>query len=410
MHHIAGQQQGEGYKGAKGRVPRHTEMTISMENPIAIGIIGGGQLGKMIAQEAKRMSLKVVILDPSHNCPASFVSDELIVADYKDESAIRKLAGMSDILTYEIELANSTTLKKLELENYPVYPSPETLRLIQNKYRQKSFLKENNISVTKFDLVRSQVHLEELCEEYGFPAMLKASENSYDGRGNFLITSKNNIKQAFLSFEGKECMLEKFMPFVKEISVMTARNPSGQIESFPVTENIHVNNILDMTIVPARISNKVLTKAQAAAQKTLKALRGAGIFGIEMFVLPDENIVINEIAPRPHNSGHYSIEACSISQFEQHIRAVLDLPLSRPRLLAPAVMLNLLGPENGSGPYEIVGLKKLFSIPGLKLHIYGKKISKPRRKLGHITITAENIEEAISRVEIARSAMKIIID
>ena len=411
MHHIiAGQQQGEGHKGAKGRVPRHTEMAISMENPIAIGIIGGGQLGKMIAQEAKRMSLKVVILDPSHNCPASFVSDELIVADYKDESAIRKLAGMSDILTYEIELANSTTLKKLELENYPVYPSPETLRLIQNKYRQKSFLKENNISVTKFDLVRSQVHLEELCEEYGFPAMLKASENSYDGRGNFLITSKNNIKQAFLSFEGKECMLEKFMPFIKEISVMTARNPSGQIESFPVTENIHVNNILDMTIVPARISNKVLTKAQAAAQKTLKALRGAGIFGIEMFVLPDENIVINEIAPRPHNSGHYSIEACSISQFEQHIRAVLDLPLSRPRLLAPAVMLNLLGPENGSGPYEIVGLKKLFSIPGLKLHIYGKKISKPRRKLGHITITAENIEEAISRVEIARSAMKIIID
>jgi 5-(carboxyamino)imidazole ribonucleotide synthase len=385
-------------------------MAISMENPITIGIIGGGQLGKMIAQEAKRMSLKVVILDPSHNCPASFVSDELIVADYKDESAIRKLAGMSDILTYEIELANSTTLKKLELENYPVYPSPETLRLIQNKYRQKSFLKENNISVTKFDLVRSQVHLEELCEEYGFPAMLKASENSYDGRGNFLITSKNNIKQAFLSFEGKECMLEKFMPFVKEISVMTARNPSGQIESFPVTENIHVNNILDMTIVPARISNKLLTKAQAAAQKTLKALRGAGIFGIEMFVLPDESIVINEIAPRPHNSGHYSIDACSISQFEQHIRAVLDLPLSRPRLLAPAVMLNLLGPENGSGPYEIVGLKKLFSIPGLKLHIYGKKISKPRRKLGHITITAENIEEAISRVEIARSAMKIIID
>src|SRR5919197_962241 len=410
MHHIAGQQQGEGHKGAKGRVPRHTEMTISMENPIAIGIIGGGQLGKMIAQEAKRMSLKVVILDPSHNCPASFVSDELIVADYKDESAIRKLAGMSDILTYEIELANSTTLKKLELENYPVYPSPETLRLIQNKYRQKSFLKENNISVTKFDLVRSQVHLEELCEEYGFPAMLKASENSYDGRGNFLITSKNNIKQAFLSFEGKECMLEKFMPFVKEISVMTARNPSGQIESFPVTENIHVNNILDMTIAPARIPDKVLAKAQDLAQKTLKALKGAGIFGIEMFVLPDENIVINEIAPRPHNSGHYSIEACSISQFEQHIRAILDLPLSRPRLLSPAVMINLLGPEKDSGPYKIGGLEELLCLPGLKLHVYGKKISMPHRKLGHITITANSLEEAISSAERARRLVKIIVN
>ena len=412
---IAGQKRGrgggEGQEAAKkGIEPKDAGLSISMENPIAIGIIGGGQLGKMIAQEAKRMSLKVVVLDPIYDCPASFVSDDVIVADFKDESAIRKLAAMSDILTYEIELANSTTLKELELENYPVYPSPETLRLIQNKYRQKSFLKENNISVPDFDLVRSRGHLGELCEEYGFPAMLKASENSYDGRGNFLITSSNNVQQAFLTFQGKECILEKFMPFVKEISVMTARNPSGQIESFPVTENIHVNNILDMTIAPARISNKLLAKAQEVAQKTLKALKGAGIFGIEMFVLPDENIVINEIAPRPHNSGHYSIEACSISQFEQHIRAVLDLPLSRPRLLAPAVMLNLLGPETSSGTYRIAGLEELFSIPGLKLHVYGKKISKPRRKLGHITITAETLEEAISNAERARSAVKIIID
>jgi 5-(carboxyamino)imidazole ribonucleotide synthase len=240
--------------------------------------------------------------------------------------------------------------------------------------------------------------------------MLKASENSYDGRGNFLITSKDDIKQGLLTFEGKECMLEKFMPFVKEISVMTARNPSGQIESFPVTENIHVNNILDMTIAPARIPDKVLAKAQDLAQKTLRALKGAGIFGIEMFVLPDEDVVINEIAPRPHNSGHYSIEACSISQFEQHIRAVLDLPLSKPRLLTPAVMLNLLGPDNGSGPYKISGLKELFSIPGLKLHIYGKKISKPSRKLGHITITSQRIEEAILRAERARNTVKIIVD
>jgi 5-(carboxyamino)imidazole ribonucleotide synthase len=388
----------------------NTEIAISMESPVALGIIGGGQLGKMIAQEAKRMSLKVVILDPNHECPASFVSDDIIVADFKDESAIRKLAAMSDIVTYEIELANSTALKELESKNYPVYPSPETLRLVQNKYRQKSFLMDNNISVPKFDLVRSQLHLEELCEEYGLPAMLKSSENSYDGRGNFLITSRDNIKQGLLTFEGKECMLEKFMPFVKEISVMTARNPSGQIESFPVTENIHVNNILDMTIVPARISDKVLTKAQEVAQKTLRALKGAGIFGIEMFVLQDEDVVINEIAPRPHNSGHYSIEACSISQFEQHIRAVLDLPLSRPRLLTPAVMLNLLGPDNGSGTYKISGLKELFTIPGLKLHVYGKKISKPRRKLGHITITSQTVEEAISRAERARNTVKIIID
>lgn len=385
-------------------------MAISLENPIALGIIGGGQLGKMIAQEAKRMSLKVIVLDPSYDCPASVVSDDIIVADFKDESAIRKLAAMSDILTYEIELANSNALKELESKNYPVYPSPETLRLVQNKYRQKSFLKNNNISVPKFDLVRSQEHLEELCEQYGLPAILKASEDSYDGRGNFLISSKDGVKQGLLTFEGRECMLEKFIPFVKEISVMTARNPSGQIESFPVAENTHVNNILDMTIVPARISENVLAKAQEIAQKTLRTLKGAGIFGIEMFVIPDGDIVINEIAPRPHNSGHYSIEACSISQFEQHIRAVLDLPLSKPRLLTPAVMLNLLGPEDRSGPYKISGLKELFSISGLKLHVYGKKTSKPRRKLGHITITSQTIDEAISKAEIARNIVKIIVD
>lgn len=415
---IAGQKRGRGGEGEgegqeaakKGIVPKDAGLSISMENPIAIGIIGGGQLGKMIAQEAKRMSLKVVVLDPIYDCPASFVSDDVIVADFKDESAIRKLAAMSDILTYEIELANSNVLKELESKNYPVYPSPETLRLVQNKYRQKSFLKNNNISVPKFDLVRSQEHLEELCEQYGLPAILKASEDSYDGRGNFLISSKDGVKQGLLTFEGRECMLEKFIPFVKEISVMTARNPSGQIESFPVAENIHVNNILDMTIAPARISEKVLAKAQEIAQKTLRTLKGAGIFGIEMFVLPDGDIVINEIAPRPHNSGHYSIEACSISQFEQHIRAVLDLPLSKPRLLTPAVMLNLLGPEDRSGPYKISGLKELFSISGLKLHVYGKKISKPRRKLGHITITSQTIDEAISKAEIARNIVKIIVD
>jgi 5-(carboxyamino)imidazole ribonucleotide synthase len=408
---ISGQEQTEQRADeAKSLPARDSEIAISMQNPICLGIIGGGQLGKMIAQEAKRMSLKVIILDPTNDCPASFVSDEVIVADFKDEAAIRKLAAMSDILTYEIELANSTALKDLQAEKYPVYPSPETLRLIQNKYRQKSFLKDNNIPVAKFDLVKSQTQLEQLCKLYGFPAMLKASENSYDGRGNFLITSTENIKQGLMTFQDKECMLEQFIPFVKEISVMTARNPSGQIESFPVTENIHVNNVLDMTIVPARISDKVLLKAQEVAQKTLGALKGAGIFGIEMFVLPDEDVVINEIAPRPHNSGHYSIEACSISQFEQHIRAVLNLPLSKPRLLSPAVMINLLGPENGSGPYKIGGLKELLSIPGLKLHIYGKKISKPRRKLGHLTITSHTVEEAISKAERARNAVKIILD
>jgi 5-(carboxyamino)imidazole ribonucleotide synthase len=381
-----------------------------MKRPICIGIIGGGQLGKMITQEAKRMSLKVIILDPSEECPASSISDEQIVADFKDEDAIRKLASKSDVLTYEIELANSITLKQLQTKKYPVYPSPETLAIIQNKYRQKSFLKDNDLAVPKFDLVDSEDHLRALCAIYGFPAMLKLCEDSYDGRGNFLIKSKDKIHEAIGYFAGKECMLEKFVPYQKEISILVARNSRGQIESFPTGENIHIKGILDTTIVPARISEKVNIRAKKMAQKTMKALSGAGIFGIEMFVMQDENVVINEIAPRPHNSGHYSIEACSISQFEQHLRAILNLPLSKPELLCPAVMVNILGSLNHNGPYEIKGLKNLFSVPGVKLHVYGKKISKPRRKLGHITVTAKTIEEALSRAKRARKMIKLVVN
>lgn len=382
---------------------------ITIKNPIRIGIIGGGQLGKMIAQEAKRMSFKIIILDPCKDCPASSVSDEIIHADFKDESAIRKLARMSDVLTYEIELANSNALKVLESQKYPVFPAPVTLEIIQNKFRQKSFLKENGIAVPEFDLVKSVEYLKNLCSDYGLPAMLKACEDSYDGRGNFLIRSMDKTQEAFDFFHGKECMLEKFIPFIKEISIMVARNSDGQIVSFPVAENIHSNNVLDMTIVPARISKKVSIKAKRIAQKTMGALKGAGIFGIEMFVTRDEDVIVNEIAPRPHNSGHYSIEACSISQFEQHIRAILDLPLADPQLLTPSVMVNILGSEHHNGTYKIEGLSKLMSIPGIKLHIYGKKISKPRRKLGHITVTAQNVQEAIFRAERAKRTIKVVV-
>ena len=381
-----------------------------MKRPICIGIIGGGQLGKMIAQEAKRMSFRVIILDPDDQCSASSVSDEQIIADFKDENAIRELASKSDVLTYEIELANSSALKDLQSKKYPIYPSPEILAIIQNKYRQKSFLKDNDIAVPKFDFVDSEDHLRQLCASYGFPTMLKVCQDSYDGRGNFLIRSKDKIHEAFAYFEGKECMVEKYVPYLREISIIVARNSAGQIESFPVGENIHNKGILDMTIVPARISKKTNLRAKKMAEKTMQAMKGAGIFGIEMFVMHDENVLINEIAPRPHNSGHYSIEACSISQFEQHLRAILNLPLSKPELLCPAVMMNILGPANQNGPYAIKGLKNLFLIQGLKLHVYGKKVSKPRRKLGHITVTANTIEKALSRAKRARKMIKLVVN
>jgi 5-(carboxyamino)imidazole ribonucleotide synthase len=381
---------------------------LSIDRPICVGIIGGGQLGKMIAHEARRMSLKVIVLDPTEGCPASRIADEQIVANFKDENAIMRLAAKCDVLTYEIELANSAALKQLETKNYPVRPAPETLYIIQNKYRQKLFLKEHRIDVPDFELVRSEEHLHQLCKKFGLPIMLKASENSYDGRGNFLITSDSKVHEAFNYFPRTELMAEKFVSFSKEISIMVARNPSGHITSFPVAENIHKNSILDTSIVPARISHRVELKAKRMAEMTMDVLQGAGIFGIEMFVTTKGDVLVNEVAPRPHNSGHYSNEACSISQFEQHLRAILDLPLSKPELLCPAVMVNILGNERSSGSYVIEGLTKLFSVPGVKLYVYGKKTSKPGRKLGHITATGGSVKEALARATKARNGLDIV--
>ena len=384
-----------------------TVSNMRIQNPISIGIIGGGQLGKMLAQEAKRMSFRVIVLDPSPDSPASSISDENIIGDFKDENAIKTLANKSDLLTYEIELANSEILEKLESENFIVHPAAQTLRIIQNKFRQKSFLKSKSIAVSDFELIDSEKHLVKICDRFGYPCMLKVCQDSYDGRGNCLITSAKDIHQCYEYLSNRQCFLERFIPFDKEISVMIARNSSGQISSFPVAENIHRNSILDMTIVPARISVTATAKAQELAERTIQAFKGSGIFGIEMFLTRDQNVLINEIAPRPHNSGHYTIEACSVSQFEQHLRAILNFPLPKPELLSPAVMVNILGPDDCNGPYVIKGLKDVLSISGVKLHVYGKKVSKPGRKLGHITVTANSVEKAIARAEIVKNSIKI---
>jgi len=375
-------------------------------NDITLGIIGGGQLGKMIGIEAKRMSLRLAYLDPDKDCPASTLADKLIVSDYRDKKSIFELAKITDVLTYEIELANSSVLKELESRGFAVHPASGVLNIIQNKLRQKRFLKEKGIPVPDFEEVTSFEQAKKTCNKFGYPLVLKACEDSYDGRSNFLIKSANDVNRGIQYFEGRRCMIEKFIHFVKEVSVMVARNTKGQIESFPVAENIHTNNILDTTIVPARINGKVVSRAKSIAEKVVKSFKGVGVFGIEMF-LANDKLMINEVAARPHNSGHYSIEACSVSQFEQHIRAILGLPLARPRLMSPVVMMNILGSPKYTGEYFFKGIDKAFTVPGLKLHFYGKKITKPQRKLGHITITAENIEEALSRANLVRNLLTV---
>jgi 5-(carboxyamino)imidazole ribonucleotide synthase len=370
---------------------------ISISKPVRLGIVGGGQLGKMMAFEAKRMFMKVIILDPSKDCPASSLADKLIIGDFSDAQKIYDLSSEVDIITYEIELANATALNNLEESGFLVHPSPKTLSIIQNKYRQKKFLRENLITVPDFELVSSEEQLMYYCSNSGFPVLLKACEDSYDGRGNYLIRSENEISKALIYFSGRQCMVEKFVNFKKEISIMVARNLSGNISYFPIAENIHENHILKTSIIPARISKETEGKAIDLAIMTMKSLKGSGIFGIEMFVDEEDNVLINEIAPRPHNSGHYSIEACSISQFEQHIRAILDYTLLQPTLLSDAVMINILGPDNYTGPYEIAGINELFAIPGAKIHIYGKLETKPNRKLGHVTIVSNNLDPLLTK-------------
>jgi len=376
-------------------------------NEITLGIIGGGQLGKMMGLEARRMSINLAYLDPEINCPASTISDQMIVSDFKDEKAIIELAKKSDVLTYEIELANSSVLKGLESRGYVVHPASQVLYTIQNKIRQKKFLRDNRIPVPDFEEVISIEQAKKICKEFCYPLVLKACEDSYDGRGNFLIKSPSDVENGIQYFKGRRCMIEKFIHFSKEISVMVARNFQGQIVSFPVVQNIHINNILDTTIAPAAINSTVESEAKLIAEKVVQSLRGVGVFGIEMFLEGNE-LLINEIAPRPHNSGHYSIEACSISQFEEHIRAILGLPLIKPRLMTPAVMKNILGIPNYVGTYSFKGIDKALSIPGLKLHFYGKKFTKPQRKLGHFTITAEKIEEALSRAKTVGNLLRVV--
>lgn len=376
-------------------------------NEITLGIIGGGQLGKMMGLEARRMSINLAYLDPEINCPASTISDQMIVSDFKDEKAIIELAKKSDVLTYEIELANSSVLKGLESRGYVVHPASQVLYTIQNKIRQKKFLRDNRIPVPDFEEVISIEQAKKICKEFCYPLVLKACEDSYDGRGNFLIKSPSDVERGIQYFKGRRCMIEKFIHFSKELSVMVARNFQGQIVSFPVVQNIHINNILDTTIAPADINRAVESEAKLIAEKVVQSLRGVGVFGIEMFLECNE-LLINEIAPRPHNSGHYSIEACSISQFEEHIRAILGLPLIKPRLMTPAVMKNILGIPNYVGAYSFKGIDKALSIPGLKLHFYGKKFTKPQRKLGHFTITAEKIEEALSRAKTVGNLLRVV--
>jgi 5-(carboxyamino)imidazole ribonucleotide synthase len=355
-----------------------------------LGIIGGGQLGMMIAEAAKKMPdeiSEIIVLDPTENCPAAQAGATQIIADFKDKDAIIELANKSDIITYEIESGDSDVLKSVQ-DKAEINPSPETLKIIQDKFLQKSFLRENKIPVPEFIEIKNIEDVKEGVKKFGLPAMLKARRDAYDGRGNFKINSENEIQTAYDYFKGQPLLLEKFVPFVMEVSVIASRNTKGQIKTYPLVENIHQENILRETIAPARVSEDISKKAEDIAEKTMSVLKGAGIFGIEMFVTKDEDVVINEIAPRVHNSGHHTLQSSETSQFEQHLRAILGLELGSTELIHNSIMYNILGDSSFTGEYLPLNISE----SGVFLKMYGKKISKPSRKLGHVNIIGMNNE------------------
>lgn len=359
-----------------------------------IGIIGGGQLARMMCIAAKAMGYKTAVLDPTPNCPAGQLSDTEITAAYGDLNAIKKLAEISDVITYEFENIDVDALKWLE-ENAYLPQGSEVLKITRHRFLEKSTIAGMGIRVAEFVLIDSAESLE---KNISYPSVLKTTTGGYDGKGQIVLRGEADLPRALELAAKAECILEKFVPFEKEVSVIVARSTAGETAVFPVAENIHKNNILHKSIAPARISPAVEKEAIECAVKIAENLRAIGVMGIEMFVVGD-GIVVNEIAPRPHNSGHYSIDACVTSQFEQHVRAVCGLPLAPTALHTPVVMVNILGDhmdkKNMSNLTPYLPLLR----EG-KLHLYGKADAVNARKMGHINMLGD-IEKTLKTVDAA---------
>lgn len=353
-----------------------------------IGIIGGGQLGRMMALAAKAMGYRIAVLDPERDSPCGQVSDEKVVGEYDDLAAIKKLADLSDVITYEFENIDSEALSWL-CENTYVPQGTKLLEISQDRIKEKNAIERAGVQVAPFAVIHSLEDIYDNMERLGYPAVLKTSRGGYDGKGQLVIREKQDIENASALLEHGPCVLEKWVPFRKEISVILTGSVNGETAAFPVAENIHINNILHQTIAPARISEHAKDKAIQCAKKLAQEFQLVGTLAVEMFLTDEDEIYINELAPRPHNSGHYTIEACETSQFEQHIRAVCNLPLASTDLLKPAVMVNILG------EHQATILEKMPEMKDWKVHFYGKREPKVKRKMGHVTILRESVETAI---------------
>jgi 5-(carboxyamino)imidazole ribonucleotide synthase len=366
-----------------------------------IGILGGGQLGRMLTLDAKRMGYRVVTLEPFPNSPTGQIADEQIVAAYDDLRAIGELGARSDIVTYEFENIPLASVRALEIDRRLVDPNAAVLRITQERILEKTFVRGCGIPTADFAPVRSRDDLDAAEATIGYPAIVKTTMGGYDGKGQWLVEDRAAADAAFAEARGRALIWERRIAFDRELSIIATRAETGDIVTFPVSEYLHDHGVLAMTIVPARIPDAIAERAKRYALRLAEKLGIVGTFCVEYFLAGDD-LLVNEIAPRVHNSGHYSLDAAQISQYELHVRAICGLPLVEPELFAPAAMVNVLGTGEGD---RLGGVDDVLRDPHLKLHVYGKAHASLRRKMAHFTVLGSSIDDAIARAERAREAL-----
>jgi 5-(carboxyamino)imidazole ribonucleotide synthase len=373
-----------------------------------LGILGGGQLGKMLLYETRKFDIYTLVMDPSDKAPCRIGCNEFTVGDLMDFDSVYNFGKKADVVTIEIEHVNVEALEKLEEEGVKVYPSSKTLEIIQNKARQKLFYIDHNIPTAPFSRFAYGDQLETAIENESlqFPFVWKSAQFGYDGQGVKIIKTYSDLEQ----LPDSECITETLIPFKNELAVTVARSASGQLVTYPVVEmEFHPEaNQVEYVISPARIDPKVAEKAQLIALKVANAFKHVGLLAVEMFQTKEDEILVNEVAPRPHNSGHYSIEASYTNQFEQHLRAILNMPLGSTESKANAVMVNLVGAEGYTGPVYYENIEKILEINGVTPHIYGKAETRPFRKMGHVTIIDKDMKIARETAARVKKNIKVI--
>ncbi|MFQ3369317.1 MAG: 5-(carboxyamino)imidazole ribonucleotide synthase [Flavobacteriaceae bacterium] len=372
-----------------------------------LGILGGGQLGKMLINEANKLNISCKVMDPNKEAPCSNLVENFIVGDLLNYDDVYNFGKNVEVLTIEIENVNTDALKKLEEEGVKVYPSSENIKTIQNKSVQKNFYLKNNLPSSFF---KTYDNVDDLINEAEnkkckYPFVWKSARFGYDGKGVKVINNIEDLK----TLPNIECIIEDKISIKKELSVIVARNKRSQEKNFPTVEmEFNQENLVDKVICPAQISDDLNNKAIQLALKTSRAFNHIGLLAIELFITDNDEILINEVAPRPHNSGHHTIECCLISQFEQHLRAIFNLNLGSTSIKIPGIMLNLVGEEKHFGEAIYDNIEGALKIPGASIHIYGKKDTKPHRKMGHITIVNKDLNKAKEFAEIIRKSIKVI--